>query len=56
MVNLRQTRMPFLIGMTALALLFGLAVDTVSAQEQFGIVVGSVTAEDTATRHELIHA
>jgi TonB-linked SusC/RagA family outer membrane protein len=47
MVNLRQTRLPLLIGMAVAFLLGGFAVDTASAQQQFGTVVGSVTAEDT---------
>ena len=47
MVNFCKLRFSWLFGLTAIVFLGGLMVETASAQENFGTVIGTVTAEDT---------
>ena len=47
MVNFCKLRFPCLFGLAAIVLLSGFMVETASAQENFGTVIGTVTADDT---------
>lgn len=47
MVSVSKFRVVFLLELAAIVCLSGIMVETISAQESFGTIVGSVTAEDT---------
>ncbi|MFO8175542.1 MAG: TonB-dependent receptor [Longimicrobiales bacterium] len=47
MVDLCKLRLPRLLGLAAIVFLCGFPMESASAQDQFGTVVGTVTADDT---------